>query len=109
MPHLLDRDQAQRLASYEAIEEIYLSGIGDDLDGRLPMMAEITYLQGYCVGMQQLKTTDFRLTITPIEQTESPLVCGQCSFFYNDECTVKQTTRNSNQYACSSINIDCPF
>jgi hypothetical protein len=109
MPHLLDRDQAQRLASYEAIKEIYLSGIGDGFDGRLPMMAEITYLQGYCVGMQQLKTTDFRLAYSPIEQTESPLVCGQCSFFNNDKCTLKGITRNSNLYACDRINVDCPF
>ncbi len=70
----IDFDQAQRLEQDEAIEEIYLSGIGDGFDGRLPMMAEITYLQGYCVGMQQLKTTDFRLAYSPIEQTESPLV-----------------------------------
>jgi hypothetical protein len=102
-----DFDQAQRLEQDEAIEEIYLSGIGDGFDGRLPMMAELIYLQGYAEGMKQLKTTDFRLAYSPIEQTESPLVCGQCSFLNNDKCTIKQNNRNSNQYACNSINIDC--
>jgi hypothetical protein len=109
MTYLLERDQEQQRIQDEAVEEIYLSGIGDGFDGRLPMMAEITYLQGYCVGMQQLKTTDFRLAHSPIEQTESPLVCGQCSFLNNDKCTVKQTTRNRNSYACDRINVDCPF
>jgi len=35
----------------------------------------------YAEGMKQLKTTDFGLAYLPIEQTELPLVCGQCSFF----------------------------
>jgi len=42
----IDFDQAQRLEQDEAIEEIYLSGIDDGFDGRLPMMAELIYLQG---------------------------------------------------------------
>ncbi len=104
-----DFDQAQRLEQDEAVEEIYLSGIGDGFDGRLPMMSEIIYLQGYCEGMKQSSLTNFRLAYSPTEQTESPLVCNQCSFLNNDKCTVKQTTRNSNNYACDRINVDCPF
>ncbi len=109
MPHLLDRDQAQRLEQDEAVEEIYLSGIEDGFDGRLPMMAELIYLRGYYVGMQQLKTTDSLIAIAPQEQTELPLVCGQYSFLNNGVCTVKKINRNSNSYACDRINIDCPF
>ncbi len=52
MTYLLDRDQEQQRIQDEAVEEIYLSGIGDGFDGRLPAMSEIIYLQGYCVGMQ---------------------------------------------------------
>jgi hypothetical protein len=109
MTYLLDRDQEQQRIQDEAIEEIYLEGIGDGFDGRLPAMAELVYLQGYCEGMQQLKTTDSLIAIAPQEQTESPLVCGQCSFLNNDKCTLKGITRNSNLYACDRINLDCPF
>ena len=52
MTYLLDRDQEQRVEAYEAIEAIYLEGIGDAADGRLPAMAEVIYIQGYVQGMR---------------------------------------------------------
>jgi len=44
MTYCTDRDQEQRLESYETIEAIYLEGITDAADGRIPAIAEIIYL-----------------------------------------------------------------
>ncbi len=109
MTYLLQRDQEQQRIQDETVKEIYLSGIGDGFDGRLPMMAELIYLQGYCVGMQQLKTTDSRLAIAPTEQTELPLLCGQCTYLNNGKCAIKSVVRNSSNYACDRVVFDCPF
>ncbi|WP_373524811.1 hypothetical protein [Nostoc sp.] len=113
MTYLLDLDQDQRVESYEAIEEIYLEGISDGFDGRLPMNAEIMYLQGYCEGMKQVKMIDLSINISASmlheERTELPLVCGQCYYLNNGICSLKTVARNSNSYACPSLQIDCPF
>ncbi|HEY9882985.1 MAG TPA: hypothetical protein V6C98_05185, partial [Thermosynechococcaceae cyanobacterium] len=79
----VDFEQEQRLAQDEAIEAIYLSGIGDAVDGRFPVTAEITYLQGFCEGMKQLEMTNSSTTPPQQEQTELPLVCGQCTHLNN--------------------------
>ena len=105
----VDFEQEQRLAQDEAFEEIYLSGIGDAADGRFPAMAEITYLQGFCEGMKQLKISNSAVVSFQEEQVELPLVCGQCSYLNNGKCGIKSISRNSNQYACPSISVDCPF
>lgn len=103
----IDFDQAQRQQQDEAIEAIYLEGISDAVDGRLPVMAEITYLQGFCEGMKQrYQTID---SLPQEEQTELPLVCGQCAYLSNGKCAIKGVTRNSNSYACDRIKVDCPF
>lgn len=103
----IDFDQAQRYAQDQAIEAIYLEGISDAVDGRLPVMAEIIYLQGFCEGMKQRHQT---INSLPQEaQTELPLVCGQCAYLNNGKCTMKGTARNSNSYACERIKVDCPF
>ncbi|WP_373529114.1 hypothetical protein [Nostoc sp.] len=105
----IDFDQEQRLKQDEAVEEIYLSGITDAADGRLPVMAEIIYLQGYCAGMKQVKMIDSSITAPQGKQTELPLVCGQCQHLNSGKCGIKGITRNGNQYACPSISVDCPF
>lgn len=104
----IDFDQAQRQQQDEAIEAIYLEGVTDAANGRLPVMAEITYLQGYVEGMKQLKVVTL-FPISPQEQTELPLVCGQCHYLNNGKCGIKGVTRNSNSYACELIKVDCPF
>ena len=113
MTYLLDLDQEQRLESYEAIEAIYLEGVGDGFDGRLPAMSEIIYLQGHCAGMKQVEITDLSIdraySILPENQTEFPLVCHQCQHLNNGICGIKGITRNSNSYACDLISVDCPF
>lgn len=110
MTYLLDRDQAQRLEQDEAIEEIYLSGITDAADGRLPAMAEIIYLQGFCEGMRQFRM-QVRLAPLPIatETQEFPLLCGQCTYLNNGKCAIKSVVRNSSNYACERVVVDCPF
>ena len=105
----IEFDQEQRLKQDEAVEEIYLSGITDAADGRLPVMAEIIYLQGYCAGMKQVKMIDLSLPAPKEEQTELPLVCGQCAYLNNGKCAIKGVARNSNSYACDRIKVDCPF
>lgn len=105
----IDFDQAQRQLQDEAIEAIYLEGVGDAASGRLPVMAEIAYLQGYCEGMRQLKVVTLFPIASQEEQKELPLVCGQCAYLNNGKCALKEITRNSNSYACDRIKVDCPF
>jgi hypothetical protein len=79
MIHFFDRDQDQRLQQDKKIEEIYLEGVEDGTDGRLPAMPDLNYLQGYCEGMRQLRM-QIRLAPLP-EQTEFKefsLLCTQC-------------------------------
>ena len=109
MTYCTDRDQEQRLEQYEAIEEIYLSGISDAADGRFPQMAEIIYLQGYCQGMRDYPRREVVLPVINTESKEYPLVCGQCAYLNNGKCAIKGVARNSNSYACDRIKVDCPF
>ncbi len=106
----IDFDQAQRLEQDEAVEEIYLSGISDAADGRLPAMAEIIYLQGFCEGMRQFRM-QVRLAPLPVatETQEFPLLCGQCHYLNNGKCGIKRTARNSANYACDRVVVDTPF
>lgn len=106
----IDFDQEQRLKQDEAVEEIYLSGISDAADGRLPAMAEIIYLQGFCEGMRQFKM-QVRLAPLPVatETQEFPLLCGQCTYLNNGKCAIKSVVRNSSNYACDRVVVDCPF
>ena len=110
MTYCTDRDQEQRLEQYAAIEEIYLEGISDAADSRLPAMAEIIYLQGYAEGMRQLRM-QVRLAPQPVatEVKEYPLLCGQCTYLNNGKCGIKSIARNSANYACDLISVDCPF
>jgi hypothetical protein len=109
MTYCTDRDQEQRLEQYEAIEEIYLSGISDAADGRFPQMAEIIYLQGYCQGMLDYPRREVMLPVINQEIEEYPLVCHQCQHLNNGICSLKSIPRNSNSYACPSISVNCPF
>lgn len=109
MTYLLDRDQDQRLEQDAIIEQIYIEGVTDAANGRLPVMAEIIYLQGYCEGMKHLKVVELFPIASQEEQTELPLLCGQCQHLNNGKCGIKGITRNGNQYACPSISVDCPF
>ena len=109
MTYLLDQDQDQRQEQYEAIEEIYLSGITDAADGRFPQMSEICYLQGYCQGMRNYPRREVKLPVINTESKEFPLLCHQCEHLNNGICAIKGTTRNSNSYACDRIKINCPF
>ena len=118
MTYLLDRDQEQIEASYQAMEEVYLEGVTDGANGKLPAMSEIIYLQGYRQGMEQARA-DIGLKITVSVQqlqaemfeveSECPLLCGQCAHLINGRCGIKSVTRNSNQYACDRILVDSPF
>ena len=101
-------DQAQRQAQDQAIEQLYLDGIGDAVDGRPPAIGQIEYLQGYCEGMKHLKVVEL-FPIASQKEKEFPLVCGQCTHLNNSRCAIKSITRNSNQYACDRIKVDCPF
>ena len=105
----VDFDQEQRQAQDEAFEEIYLSGIADAADGRLPAMAEVIYIQGYVQGMQSYPRREVQLPVINTEPQELPLLCGQCSHLNNGRCAIKSITRNSSQYACISVSIDSPF
>ena len=109
MTYLLDFDQDQRQEQYAAIEEIYLSGISDAADGRLPVMAELTYLQGYVQGMRDYPRREVLLPVINTESKEYPLLCHQCHYLNNGKCGIKGITRNGNQYACDRISVDCPF
>ncbi len=109
MTYLLDLDQAQRLEQDEAVEEIYLSGITDAADGRLPVMAEVTYIQGYVQGMRDYPRREVKLPVINTETQEFPLLCHQCTYLNNGKCGIKGITRNGNQYACDRISVDCPF
>ena len=102
-------DQAQREAQDQAIEQSYLEGITDAADGRFPQMSEIVYLQGFCVGMEQSKRIIESISIAAIEQTEFSLLCSECSYLNNGKCKIKSIPRNSNNYACDRISVDCPF
>jgi hypothetical protein len=110
MTYCTDRDQDQRLESYEAVEAIYLEGIGDAADGRLPAMAEIIYLQGFCEGMRQLRM-QVRLAPIPVatEIKEYPLLCGQCTYLNNSKCEIKSIERRSTNYACDRVVVDTSF
>ena len=105
MTYLLD----QRLEQYAAVEEIYLSGISDAADGRLPAMAEIPYIQGYIQGMRDYPRREVLLPIINTDAKEFPLVCHQCQHLNNGICEIKSIPRNSNNYACDRILVDCPF
>lgn len=109
MTYLLDLDQEQRLEQYAAIEEIYLESITDAADGRLPAMAEILYLQGYCQGMRDYPRREVTLPVINQEIKEYPLVCHQCQHLNNGICSLKSIPRKSNSYACDRISVDCPF
>jgi hypothetical protein len=109
MTYLLDLDQDQRQEQYAAIEEIYLSGITDAADGRLPAMAEILYLQGYCQGMRDYPRREVVLPVINAETQEFPLVCHQCEHLNNGICSIKSIPRNGNSYACDRVVVDCPF
>ena len=110
MTYLLDRDQAQRQQQDEAIEAIYLEGVSDAADGRLPAMPDLIYLQGFCEGMRQLR---MQVRLAPIpaatEVQEYPLLCGQCTYLNNGRCKIKSVVRNSSNYACDRLKVDCPF
>lgn len=105
----IDFDQEQRLASYEAIEEIYLSGITDAADGRLPQMSEVIYIQGFVQGMRDYPRREPVLPVINTESKEFPLLCHQCHYLNNGVCGIKGITRNGNQYACDRVSVDCPF
>ena len=107
MTYLLDLDQDQRLESYEAIEAIYLEGITDAADGRLPVMAEITYLQAYVQGMRDYPRVEVLLPV--LTTVEYPLLCHQCAYLNNGICSLKSIPRKSNSYACDRVSVDCPF
>lgn len=109
MTYLLDFDQDQRQEQYAAIEEIYLSGIGDAADGRFPQMAEVLYLQGYAKGMVDYPRREVLLPIINTESKEFPLLCHQCQHLNNGICSLKSIPRSSNSYACDRISVDCPF
>ncbi len=109
MTYCTDIDQEQRQEQYAAIEEIYLSGIMDEADGRFPKMSEICYLQGYIQGMRDYPRREVILPVINTDTKEFPLVCHQCHYLNNGKCGIKGITRNGNQYACPSISVDCPF
>ena len=110
MTYLLDRDQEQREEAYAASEAIHLEGIGDALNGCLPAMPNVAYLEGFCEGMRQLRM-QVRLTPQPVatEIKEYPLLCGQCTYLNNGKCAIKGTARSSSNYACDCVVIDSPF
>jgi len=105
----LQQDQQRIEAQYETIEEIYLSGISDAADGRLPAMAEVIYIQGYVQGMRDYPRREVLLPVINQEIKEYPLVCHQCQHLNNGICSVKSIPRSSNSYACDRISVDCPF
>lgn len=53
MTYALELEQISRQAEDDAVEALYLEGVGDALDNIKPKCAEIVYLQGYCQGMRQ--------------------------------------------------------
>ncbi len=109
MTYCIDRDQAQRLEQDECIEAIYLEGITDAADGRLPAMPDVIYLQGYVQGMRDYPRREVVLPVINTESKEYPLVCGQCAYLNNGKCAIKGVAKNSNSYACDRIKVDCPF
>lgn len=112
MTYLLDRDQEIRLEQEAAVEEIYISGIGDALDARMPQMAELIYLQGYVEGMRQFRKkvrTEVMLPIINTSPKEFPLLCGQCQYLDNRVCSIKSIVRDQSNFACDRVVIDSPF
>jgi hypothetical protein len=109
MTYLLDFDQDQRQEQYAAIEEIYLSGIGDAAAGLFPQQAEVLYLQGFAQGMRDYPRREVMLPVINTEIKEFPLLCHQCTYLNNGICGIKSIPRNGNSYACDRINVDCPF
>jgi hypothetical protein len=109
MTYCTDLDQDQRLEQYEAIEAIYLKGITDAADGRLPAMAEVIYIQGYVQGMRDYPRREVMLPVINADAKEFPLLCHQCTYLNNGICSIKSIPRNGNSYACDRINVDCPF
>ena len=109
MTYLLDFDQDQRQEQYAAIEEIYLSGIGDAAAGLFPQQAELTYLQGYAKGMVDYPQREVLLPIINTETKEFPLLCHQCEYLVDGICSIKSIPRNSNSYACNHVSVDCSF
>jgi hypothetical protein len=109
MTYLLDLDQDQRQEQYAAIEEIYLSGIGDAAAGLFPQQAEILYLQGFAQGMRDYPRHEIVLPVINAESKEFPLLCHQCEHLNDGICAIKGTARNSSNFACDRIKVDCPF
>ncbi len=112
MSYALELEQEQRLIQEQCIEEIYLDGIGDGADGRLPAMAEIIYLQGYCEGMRQLRMRvrcEPQVEVKKPTPQEFPLLCGQCNYLSNRRCTIKDIVRDQSNFACPQVSVDCPF
>ena len=101
---------------YEIIDELYLDGVDDGTNGRLPTTSQLLYLQGYAVGMEESRAEiDLKITVFatqlqselfPMDGVEYPLLCGECAYLIGNTCAIKATTRNSNNYACSSIFVD---
>ena len=103
----LQQDQQRIEAQYAVVKEIYIEGISDAADGRLPAMAEITYLQGHVQGLRDYPRVEVLLPV--LTTVEYPLLCGQCQHLNNGKCGIKGVARNSNSYACDHIKVDCPF
>ncbi|MBA2749819.1 MAG: hypothetical protein H0U45_14095 [Tatlockia sp.] len=109
MTYCTDLDQDQRLEQYAAIEEIYLSGITDAADGRLPAMAEVPYIEGYVQGMRDYPRCEVMLPVINQEIEEFPLLCHQCQHLNDSICSIKSIPRKGNSYACDRVVVDTPF
>ncbi len=112
MSYALQLEQEQREEAYNGIEQLYLEGVGDGCDGRLPAMSEIIYLQGYAEGMRQLRMRvrcEPQIEVKKPTPQEFPLLCGQCNFLSNRRCTIKDIVRDQSNFACPSVSVDCPF
>lgn len=105
----IDFDQDQRLAAYEAIEDIYMEGVTDAANGKFPVMSEIAYLQGYAQGMKDYPRREVKLPVISNEVFEMPLLCGQCAHLVGGKCGVKRAERDRNRYACEQVLVDSPF
>jgi hypothetical protein len=110
LSHSFEIDQDNRTQQDQAMEDIYLEGVGDGFDNRLPVMPNIAYLEGYMEGMRQLRQKVRLFPVpAPTEVKEYPLLCSQCYYLNNGVCSLKSIPRNSNSYACDRIKVDCPF
>ena len=73
-------------------------------------MPNVAYLEGFCEGMRQLRM-QVRLApqLVATEVKEFPLLCHQCEHLNDGICAIKRTARNSSNFACARIKVDCPF